>query len=137
MNINELVPGDLLLRRKDPTWHRGIYLGNGQVLHNAPEPPGGESITSFANFSKGETVYVWQPSLERRAEITQRAWHIITNPKAYSYLWRNCEHTFFEITEGTPRSPTVRTLVSLAAVAGVGILPFKYRKEIAQAVRGI
>lgn len=135
MNACELIPGDMLVRPKDPVWHLGIYLGNGAVLHNAPGLNGGETIASFVDFAKGQVVYVQQPSFENRAEILRRASQIFANPQPYSYLLRNCEHTFYEIVEGKPRSPTVMTLIALAAIAGAAVLAIKYRKEITRAVR--
>ncbi|HET7921138.1 MAG TPA: lecithin retinol acyltransferase family protein [Gammaproteobacteria bacterium] len=135
MSVNELVPGDLLKRQKSSVWHLGVYLGNDRVLHNCPAPSGGECITSFADFAKDALVYVQQLDPQSRNEIIQRARQIVVNPRPYSYLWRNCEHTFYEIVEGVPRSPTVKTLAYCAIAAGLSVLTYKYRKEIAQLVR--
>lgn len=136
MNAQELVAGDVLFRWKKVVWHRGVYMGNGQVLHNAPGPNDkGEHITTFADFAQGEEVRVVQPPMEHRAEILARAHQVVMNPQPYSHLWRNCEHTVYEVIEGEAKSPTVRGLVGIAALLGLAWLGYRYRKEIAGALK--
>ena len=63
----------------------------------------------------------------------ERASGIIANPQAYSYVWRNCEHTVYEVLEGVARSPTVRLMdrmLSAAVVLSLAGLAFSFRKVI-------
>jgi len=126
MSVNELIPGDLLWREKSGVWHLGIYWGSGQVLHNSPAI--GECITAFPIFANGKPVHVARPNPQSRTAIIQRAGQIVANPKPYSYLWRNCEHTAYEIMEGESHSPTVGKLLALTASVGLCYLAFRYRK---------
>lgn len=140
MFVSELIPGDVLRRWKDGVWHLGIYWGNGQVLHNIPGPKGGEQLSTFAAFAAGKSVEAARPDEETRPVIMRRAHSILANPKPYSYLWRNCEHTVYEIVEGAPRSPTVRRLdeiLGVAVVATVTALGLSFRHEIGRAARRV
>lgn len=111
------------MRQKSGVWHPGVYLGNGRVLHNSPAA--GESISVFNTFAKGMPVHVLRPNPQSRAVIMQRARQIVVAPQPYSYLWRNCEHTVYEIVEGKPRSPTVEKLLGLTAVVGLSYLALR------------
>jgi hypothetical protein len=78
-------------------------------------------------------VYEAHSNPETRAEVMRRASGIIAHPHAYSYIWRNCEHTVYEVIEGKPRSPTVRLMdfvVGSAVMLVLAGLSFSYRKEI-------
>lgn len=128
-----LEPGDILDRSNVFVPHPGIYWGNNLVLHNAP--PRGEHLSSFEEWTDGHDFIVTKPTPELRREILRRSSEILANPQAYSHLWRNCEHTFYQITEGAPRSPTVRKAVGITVIVVAGGLAIKYRKEISKALR--
>ena len=116
MYIHQLVAGDLLHRKKGEVWHLGIYMGNGAVLHNSPGV--GERVTSYEEYANGQQVKAHQPDSSKRHEIMERAWQVVSNPKAYDHLFRNCEHTAFEAVEGIAKSPTAQLLlVTLALLA--------------------
>lgn len=131
--VSDLKPGDVLRRRKTGVWHLGVYMGKGQVLHNSPDFREGERLTPYKRFALGREVYVAHSNPETRAAVIERASGILAHPQAYSYVWRNCEHTVYEIIEGVARSPTVRLMdrvltgATLLALAG---LAFSFRKEI-------
>lgn len=132
--VQELKPGDVLRRRKTGVWHLGICLGTDKILHNSPGPPrSGEHVVSFKTFAAGREVYVAHSNPKTRAAVMQRASGILAHPSAYSYVWRNCEHTIYEIVEGSPRSPTVKlmdTVLSVAVVLSLAGLVFSFRREI-------
>lgn len=130
--IYELIAGDILYRLKSGVWHWGVYLGNDRVLHNSRN--NGEHVSSLKDFSSGENINVIRPSNEKQQAILQRASQIAANPKRYSYLWRNCEHTIYQIVEGKPRSPTANIAIGLAFIA-TGVIAYKYRKQIFKAMR--
>jgi hypothetical protein len=131
--IADLKPGDVLRRHKSSIWHLGVYLGDDKVLHNSPGLGVGERVTTFKVFACGREVYVAHSNPETRAEVMERASGIVAHPHAYSYVWRNCEHTVYEVIEGKPRSPTVRLMdfvvgsALMLVLAGVG---FSYRREL-------
>lgn len=133
MFFNQLIAGDVLLRKKGDVWHFGIYMGSGWVLHNSPGI--GERITSFSEYANGEQVKAYQPDSSKRHEIMERAWEIVRNPKAYDHLTRNCEHTAYEAIEGEAKSPTVRAVIGTVAVIALVVLGIRYHKEIAKALR--
>ncbi|HEY1992715.1 MAG TPA: hypothetical protein VGH71_09660 [Gammaproteobacteria bacterium] len=131
--VADLKPGDVLRRRKTGVWHLGICLGRDKILHNSPGPGGGERLTSFGVFACGREVYVAHSNPETRHAVIGRASGILARPQAYSYVWRNCEHTVYEILEGAPRSPTVKLMdrvLSAAVVLSLAGLAFSFRKEI-------
>jgi hypothetical protein len=131
--IGELKLGDVLRRRKTGVWHLGVYWGKGEVLHNSPDFKIGERLTSYERFALGRDVYVAHSNPETRAEVMRRASGILAHPHSYSYVWRNCEHTVYEILEGAPRSPTVRLMdqvLGAAVVLSLAGLVFSFRKEI-------
>ncbi|HSN17427.1 MAG TPA: lecithin retinol acyltransferase family protein [Gammaproteobacteria bacterium] len=131
--VRDLKPGDVLRRRKTGVWHLGIFLDPDQILHNSPGTGAGERVTSFNEFACGREVHVAHSNPETRAAVIQRASGILARPQTYSYVWRNCEHTVYEIVEGMPRSPTVKLMdrmLSAAVVLSLAGLAFSFRKEI-------
>lgn len=133
-----LKPGDVLRRWKTGVWHLGIYLGDGKVLHNVPGDSVGERLTSYRTFASGKDVQVARGNPTLRAEVMQRATEILANPRAYSYIWRNCEHTAYEIMEGQPRSPTVQRVngvLSMMVVVSLTALAYNFRREIGSGLR--
>jgi hypothetical protein len=131
--VEELKPGDVLRRWKTGVWHLGVYLGRDRVLHNSPDFSDGECLTSYKTFALGRDVYVAHSNPGTRAAVMRRASGILAHPQAYSYVWRNCEHTVYEVVEGRARSPTVRLVdgVLFAAVLlSVAGIVFSLRKDI-------
>lgn len=136
--IGRLKPGDVLRRRKTGVWHLGVYWGDGEVLHNTPGHGGGEHLTSYEDFACGGEVYVAHSNPEARAEVMHRASGVLAHPQAYSYVWRNCEHTVYQVLEGRPRSPTVKRMdrvLSAAVVLSLAGLAFSFRREIGTGAR--
>lgn len=133
MQYSQLVPGDVLLRWKEGVWHLGIYMGNGSVLHNSPGA--GERATSYAEYADGKQVKAWQPDSTKRAEIMERAWQIIRNPRDYKHLTRNCEHTVYEAIEGKAKSPTVTAVLWVVGIGTAIYLTARYGKQIAKALK--
>lgn|SRR5690348_810348 len=131
--VSDLKPGDVLRRRKTGVWHLGVYLGKDKILHNTPGVGGGERVTSYKLFACGRDVYVAHSNPQTRAAVIERASGILAHPQAYSYVWRNCEHTVYEIMEGVARSPTVKLMdrvLTGATVLALAGLAFSFRKEI-------
>jgi hypothetical protein len=131
--IGDLKHGDVLRRPKTGVWHLGVYWGDGEVLHNTPGLAGGEHLTSYKVFAAGREVHVAHSNPETRAAVMERASGILAHPQAYSYVWRNCEHTVYELMEGTARSPTVRLMdqvLSAAALLSLAGIAFSLRKVI-------
>ncbi len=116
----EVLPGDVVLRRKGPVMHKGIALGDDRVLHNTPFR--GEHVSSMEEFRRGKTVR------SRRLGETQRAralYHAQGAAKGgsrrYNLFRNNCEHTVSRATTGTPSSPQL-VAVAAGVVAGAAVL---------------
>lgn len=136
--VPDLKPGDVLRRRKTGVWHLGICLANDKVLHNSPGPGPGERLTTFKGFAAGREVYVAHSNPETRSAVMERAHGVLKHPQTYSYVWRNCEHTVYEILEGSPRSPTVKLMdrvLSAAVLLSLAGLAFSFRQEIGTTAR--
>ncbi|MEX0899280.1 MAG: lecithin retinol acyltransferase family protein [Gammaproteobacteria bacterium] len=118
-NLVVLQAGDLIRRRKGLVWHWGVYLGPGRVLHNTPVR--GEHVSTMEAYADGETVERFSVQDSDRPTILARAANIAANPKQYSYLWRNCEHTVVSLYSNEERSPTVE-MVSAVLLLGVGFV---------------
>lgn len=131
--VKDLKPGDVLRRRKTGVWHLGICLDKDEILHNSPGPGGGERVTPYKEFACGREVYVAHSNPETRSAVIHRASGLLAHPHAYSYVWRNCEHTVYELLEGRPRSPTVRLMdkvLGAAVLLSLAGLAFSFRREI-------
>jgi hypothetical protein len=131
--VDDLKAGDVLRRRKTGVWHLGVYVGRDEVLHNSPGLGGGERITSYTAFGLGQEVFVAHSNQETRDAVMERASGILAHPQTYSYVWRNCEHTVYEVIEGRAYSPTVRLMDQMLAAAvllSLAGIVFSFRKEI-------
>ena len=111
--------GDILSRPKFPFVHRGVYLGNGHVLHNTPAH--GEHVSDIATFAQTHQVSVERISGHKKAEIRHRAFQTIIRPAPYNAVKNNCDHTVTRITEGIPTSQqllfTILVLLGIASAA--------------------
>ena len=118
--MTEVLPGDVVLRRKGLVMHQGIALDDDRVLHNTPLR--GEHISSMEDFGRGKTVRT------RRLGETQcaRALHHATqaaqgDARRYNLFRNNCEHT---VTRATTGEATSRQLLAVGAglVVGAAVL---------------
>ena len=134
MYHSDLIPGDVIQRRKGPVWHWGVCLPEG-IVHNTPAH--GEHISSLDEFREGQAIDTIKPPDINRSEIMNRAYAIVSNPSAYQYLWRNCEHTVNKIAYDKATSPTVRGLAGLLLVVGGAIAITKYRAQVMQVLKQI
>jgi len=95
-SIDQLNVGDVLLRRKLLVMHVGVYLGDDNVLHNAPSQ--GQNKTSLDMFTQGgETFFVSSNLGPER--ILSNAEKILKQKKDYHLFKRNCEHTIHQVLE--------------------------------------
>lgn len=97
-DLRNLRAGDILVRRKWIADHMGIYLGNGEVLHNIPGK--GEHRSSFDEFADEKKVKYQIPENNERSYILRNAINVLSSPESYNIFTNNCEHTVRKITEG-------------------------------------
>ena len=116
--------GDILSRPKFPFVHRGVYLGNGCVLHNTPTH--GEHVSNIETFAQTHRVSVERVSGYKKAEIRRRAFQTIARPAPYDAVKNNCDHTVTRITEGTPTSQQL--LFTILALLGITSAALMLRK---------
>ncbi len=118
--MTEVLPGDIVLRRKGPVMHQGIALDDGRVLHNTPRR--GEHVSSLEDFRRGKTLRALRLDESQRARALRHA-HEAAEGKAHRYhLFRNnCEHTVTRATTGKPRSPQLLA-VAAGLVVGAAVL---------------
>ncbi|MGB3623333.1 NlpC/P60 family protein [Ketobacter sp. MCCC 1A13808] len=104
-----LEAGDLLYRRKGLVQHAGVYIGNGQVLHN--RPGGGVAIEDFQQFADNKPVKVVRVSRENVDLLTERLHEILDKSAGYHLLANNCEHLAMLLIKGRQHSPQVRSVL--------------------------
>ena len=97
-DLRNLRAGDKLVRKKLLADHTAIYLGDGKVLHNAPDK--GEHLSSFEEFAQGKDVKYYSPDESKRSYILGNAYKILNNPGSYNFFTNNCEHTVTKVTKG-------------------------------------
>ena len=117
VSVTEVLPGDVVLRRKGPVMHQGIALGDDRVLHNTPLR--GEHVSSMEEFGRGRRVRPRRLGETQRARALRHA--SAGDTRRYNLFRNNCEHTVTRATTGKPRS---RQLVAVAAglVVGAAVL---------------
>ena len=118
--MTEVLPGDIVLRRKGPVMHQGIALDDGRVLHNTPRR--GEHVSSMEDFRRGKALRARRLEESQRARALHHA-HEAAEGKAQRYhlFKNNCEHTVTRATTGEPRSPQLLA-VAAGVVVGAAVL---------------
>ena len=119
MNINpHLNIGDVLTRPKclGIIEHCGVLVGHDTVLHNTPGK--GEHLATVREFSGGAPVKVRRTGANPSG-VWARCQKILSAPKAYDPLERNCEHTTNEVAHGEAKSPQI-VGVALLVIALIG-----------------
>jgi hypothetical protein len=116
--MSRYLPGDIVSRRKGFVMHRGIALGDGTVLHNTPFK--GEHISSEAEFSAGQRLYVTRLDREARRRALLHG-ERDAGGRGYSLLANNCEHTVSRAIGAEPDSPQLREWV-VGLMAGAALL---------------
>lgn len=115
------LPGDVLKRRKGIFTHKGIYLGNGRVLHSLPGK--GVHLTSCAEFAAGHTIRIRHLSEASRRQVLQRLNAELSTGRAYDPLRNNCQHVVNRMRRGLSFSEEL--LAGVFAIATAGVLLFR------------
>ena len=118
--------GDLLNRPKALGFvhHIGVIVGSDAVLHNTPGS--GEHLATVQGFSGGRPMTVRHTGADAWA-VLARARTVLSNPKGYDPIARNCEHTAYEVVSGRPRSPQVVAIFVIGAVVVALLLALNQR----------
>ena len=115
-SVTEVLPGDVVLRRKGPVMHQGIALGDDRVLHNTPRR--GEHVSSMDEFGRGKRVRPRRLGETERARALRHAQYATAgDTRRYNLFRNNCEHT---VTRATTGKSSSRQLVAVAAGLVVG-----------------
>jgi lecithin:retinol acyltransferase len=109
--------GDLLYRSKLIVEHIGVYLGNGQVLHN--HPSGGVIITPYEEFSDGKTVKVTLVPEVSLGLLEKRIREILRQDEKYKLFGNNCEHIANFLIGGRKYSPQIQSAIAGVLVTAV------------------
>lgn len=115
------MPGDVFKRRKGVFTHKGIYLGNGQVVHSLPGK--GVHISSCAEFAAGHTIRISYLSEEQRKCVMERVNNELLARREYKVLTNNCQHVVNRMRRGVSFSEEL--LVSAFAVVTAGAWIFR------------
>lgn len=91
--------------------HVGIYLGDDQVFHNSPGR--GEHISSLSDFAQNQPVRMTAGPSPAALQTVFRARQQATQPRPYSLLSWNCEHTARAVAGAPPESPQLQMWVAL------------------------
>jgi hypothetical protein len=113
--------GDILSRPKcyGVVQHIGICVGHDLVLSNMPEK--GEHLSSVEEFCDGEPLSI-RPSGADPVFVIARARKILSNPRRYHAVFRNCQHTTNEAAFGVAKSPAMKSGMSIALSLLIGIV---------------
>ncbi|XP_006861159.1 PREDICTED: HRAS-like suppressor 3-like [Chrysochloris asiatica] len=142
MAVPEPKPGDLIEIFRPIYKHWAIYVGDGYVVHLAPQSEiagaGAASVMSaltdkaivkrellcvvagrdkYRVNNKHDDKYPVLPGVK----IIQRAEAMVGQEVLYKLTSENCEHFVNELRYGIPRSDQVRDAVMMAGIAGVGM----------------
>lgn len=120
--------GDVVYRRKGLVRHKGLVLGDGRVLHNAPGR--GEHISHMSEFGAGQRVWI-----EQRGVASSRSTATVLPDRSRNYhlLTNNCEHTISRATRGRAESPQLKSWI---AGIGLGALAFALTRHPGAAAAG-
>ncbi len=99
-----------------PIRHKGLALGNGYVLENAPGY--GERVVSESEFCSNTSVKAIYPGDIELASFWERVNHVLANPRQYDVFRSNCEHTVNWVLTGIAKSPQL----AAGAIAGITVL---------------
>jgi len=110
------MPGDVLKRRKGIFTHKGIYLGNGRVMHSLPAR--GVHLTSCAEFAAGHTIRIRHLSEEQRRRILERLDTELSCGRNYDVLTNNCQHVVNRLRRGVSFSEELLLGVFALVTAG-------------------
>jgi hypothetical protein len=111
-----LKTGDLLYRSKGLVEHTGVYIGNGQVVHNSPNS--GIEIVDFYAFSEGQTVKIMHTDANNIHLLQDRLWEILNSRNGYSVSLNNCEHIANLMVHGRAYSPQFKATLIGSIAAG-------------------
>ncbi|MFC3679099.1 lecithin retinol acyltransferase family protein [Bacterioplanoides pacificum] len=114
---NNLKSGDLLYRSKGIIQHAGVYLGNGQVLHNSPQ--NNVELISVDQYSEGKPVKVIRSHVDDHSLLTKRLERILNNDHRYEVVGNNCEHIAYMLIQGRKYSPQLQATLIGAILGGV------------------
>ena len=93
-------------------WHRGVALGNGYVLHNTPGV--GEQIIPESVFIGNSKFKTRQPVSFDLGGFEARVRQAHTQPRNYSWLTWNCDHTVSWALTGRAESPQLQGYATFA-----------------------
>lgn len=110
------LPGDVLKRRKGFFTHKGIYLGNGRVVHSLPGR--GVHLTSCAEFAAGHTIRIRHLSEAQRKRVLERLNAELACGRDYDVLTNNCQHVVNRLRRGVSFSEEL--LVGALALVTAG-----------------
>ena len=127
--VAHCLPGDIVSRRKGPVMHKGIALGDGQVLHNTPLR--GEHVSTEREFSRGRRLRVERLDGAERKRVLQAV--RTASSHRYHLFANNCEHTVSRARTGVAGS---QQLKAWALGLGLGALAFAATRHPAAAVVG-
>ena len=123
--MSEVLPGDIVLRRKGPVMHQGIALGDDRVLHNTPRH--GEHISSMEDFRRGKTVRARRLGEKQRARALRHAQDAAKGgTRRYNVFRNNCEHTVTRATTGKARSSQLVAIGAGVAIGAVVLVAIRH-----------
>ncbi|GHU21132.1 hypothetical protein FACS1894172_09680 [Spirochaetia bacterium] len=125
-----LAEGDIVGVDRGNYKHYGIYVGDGRIVHFAPET-GFELDANKAfvhenllkDFLRGDTAFILDLSSESNvyppSEIVRRArFNIGKGKNKYNFVFNNCEHFVRWCATGVKESHQVRNALTLAGIVG-------------------
>ena len=124
-NHNDLVPGNVIERKKDGVFdHPAVIMPGRKVYENIPGI--GEHLSDLSDFllKAGNKIQIKTFSPLKQRENILNVYDELRNPRAWSWL-NNCQDSINRITAGQPKSHQRDTAICVLAAGVVTYLIFR------------
>lgn len=113
---------------KSAYWHEGVARGDGTVLHNAPGI-GEQVIPEWLFVGNSQFRVIEPPEGFDYVSFVSRVQQRISNPRSYSLLSWNCQHTVSWVLTGKAESKQLQMYVLGAVILTTGVAAIAYARK--------
>lgn len=110
--------GSVLSRIKIGVVHKGVYLGNGMVIHTSPGL--GVCVVTLESFAMGHQIKIDNSTSVDESTLNERVDKVLNENCGYSILGNNCQHLVNYLLKGIKESPQLQ-IATISALTGAAI----------------